>query len=293
MSYPFLCSFYCRGCSAWSRDELRSHQLAGFGNQLGHPPTLLALCAPRAEPGSWERGQCWELCCSSHTSPIPRAPPGPSSSPSPALAPGRVVGAASVQGRRIPWEAEAQGPEWDQSSVGPVPLTSPTDPLVPRAGALVRHSSFLASVRAKPGLPEEEGRAFPAWKEVMTGAGLGVWRAQEAAEPQAHPEVWPLQAAISTSAGPGAVPWLGSPGSPQLLWDTAGLGGSALHPGHRATCAPRFSPSCGGTTDQAVLLTGTGQQCDGYSQHKHKVSLCLFWFFLAVSLDLHPGAAAG
>lgn len=54
---------------------------------------------PRAEPGSWswECGQCWELCCSSHTSPIPGAPAGSSSSPSPALAPGRALGAASVQ----------------------------------------------------------------------------------------------------------------------------------------------------------------------------------------------------
>lgn len=134
---------------------------------------------------------------------------------------------------------------------GPVPLISPTAPLVPRAGALVRHSSFLSSVRTQPGLPEEEGRAFPAWKEAITGSGLGVWGAQEAAEPRAHPEAWPLHVAISTSAGPGAVPWLGSPGSPQLLWGTAGLGGSALCPGHGATCAPRFSPSCGGT-DQAV-----------------------------------------
>lgn len=34
LSYPFLCSF----CWPGSRDELRSHRLAAFGNQLGHPP---------------------------------------------------------------------------------------------------------------------------------------------------------------------------------------------------------------------------------------------------------------
>lgn len=102
LSFPV---FLFVGC----RDKLRSHQLAAFGNQLGHPPTLLALCAPRAQPGSWswDCGQCWELCCSSHTSPIPA---GSSSSPSPALAPGRAPGAASVLGSHIPWEAEAQGP---------------------------------------------------------------------------------------------------------------------------------------------------------------------------------------
>ncbi|XP_058278367.1 uncharacterized protein LOC131378641 [Hirundo rustica] len=108
------------------------------------------------------------------------------------------------------------------------------------------------------------------------------------------------------SAGAGAVPWLPaalvplsrsrgcalvplsrsrrcslapcSPGSPQLLSDPRQCwrGGLCRPSWAQGQACPRFS--CGGT-DQAVVLTGTGQQCGGYSQHKHEVSLCVFLVF--------------
>lgn len=108
----------------------------------------------------------------------------------------------------------------DQSSVAPVPLTSPTDPLVPRAGAPVRHFPFPL-LGQRPELSNEEGKEALlslAWERGAPG------RAQEAAEHGAHPEVSPLHVAISTSAGPGLCPgWL-QPWFPSAALGSAGVG---------------------------------------------------------------------
>lgn len=106
-----LSSFCWPGCS--------EEPPAGFGNQLGHPPCWhLENSAARL---SWECGQGWELCCSSHISPSPRAP-------APALASGRALGAASAQGS------------------GSLGSWSPGSSLV-WVQPLVRHSSLLSSAR--------------------------------------------------------------------------------------------------------------------------------------------------
>lgn len=118
---------------------------------------------------------------------------------------------ALVQGSQIPLEAEAQGPVQCGSS--------PTDPLVPRAGALEALMFPFPLSEQRPGLSKEEGRAFRAQKGALLSPAWergGLGRAQEAAEHGAHPEVPPLHVAISTSAGVGALPWL-APGSPRAL----------------------------------------------------------------------------
>lgn len=243
-------------------------------------PTVQALCAPqpsqgalqvqevlggRAAPpeelGVW---QCWEPCCSSHTFTPPRAP-APRTAP--ALAPGRAPGAAFVRRSRIPSEAAAQGP------VAPVPLTSPMEPLVPRAGASVRHCLSLSSARTKARAVKGGG------KRSVTDSGLGAWSAGEGprrllSSPRGLP---PARCHIYLSRSR-ALPWLAAALLPLRCSRQCWAGGSALHPGGRAGCAPRRSPRCGGT-DQPVVLTGTGQQRGGLSQHKHNVSLCLSCVF--------------
>lgn len=279
LDYPFPCSFGRPWCSAWSRDELRNLQLAGFGNQLGNAPGRLCVPPQRLAPGSRARaalqvqevlqgravppqelGACLELCCSSHTCPTPGAP----------------AGRASVRGSRIPLEAEAQGP---------VPLRSQVCPeLGLQSGAHLPLSSVRTKARAVRG---GGGKSLP-----ISESGWGGPRRPLSAG--LAPSSVPLHVAVSTSAGPGALPRLAAallPPSCSRALGSAGLGGSALGPAHRAQRAPRFGPSRGGA-GQAVVLTGTGQQRGGFSQRKHKVSLCLSCFF-GCFLGSLPGSSSG
>lgn len=158
-------------------------------------------------------------------------------------------------------EAEAQGPVQCGSS--------PTDPLVPRAGALEALMFPFPLSEQRPGLSKEEGRAFPAQKGALLSPAWecgGPGRAQEAAEHGAHPEV-PLPARchiyLSRSGGSAlAGPWIPSGtrqwwvgAQPWLPWAGRGVALGAA---------------------QAVLL---GQQWGARSQHKHNISLCLSAFF--------------
>lgn len=84
------------------------------------------------------------------------------------------------------------------------------------------------------------------------------------------------------------MPWLGSPGSPQLLWGTAGLGAlpSVLGMGPRVPHAS--APAAVALTrlwDRTAVWWVLTTQTQGFPLP--------FLVFLAVSLDLHPGAAAG
>lgn len=138
--------------------------------------------------------------------------------------PGLLHLPALLQGSHIPWEAEAQGPVQCGSS--------------PTVSALVRHSPFLSSARTKAGAARGAGKSLPCSERSNCRSSLAVWRAQQAAEQRAHPEACPpLHVAISTSAGPGAVPRLAAALVPL---STAGLGARPWVLVSQG--APRFCP---------------------------------------------------
>lgn len=154
----------------------------------------------------------------------------------------------------------------DQASVGPVPLTRSMDLLVPRAGALVRHSSFLSSVRTKARTIKGGGKSLPCLERsnywVQPGSVEHREGPRRLLSTGLTPRAVPLHVAISTSAGPGAVPWLAAalvPLSCSRALGSAGLRGSALHPGHWAVCPtvqPQlqwYPPGCGSAWDRTAV----------------------------------------
>lgn len=121
----------------------------------------------------------------------------------------------------------------DQSSVGPVQCgSSPMDPLVPRAGALVRHSSLLSSVRTKARTIKAGGKSLPCLERSNRWVQPGSVEHREGPRRLLStgltPRSVPLHVAISTSAGPGAVPWLAAALVP--LSRSRALGSGALPP---------------------------------------------------------------
>lgn len=300
LGYPSLCSFVGLG-SAWSRGELRNHQLAGFGNQLGNapcwlgvPPRALCLAAAPGQRRSCRRGSealaVWAvlgalLLLSNLTH--PHGSWGHLSLTQPLLwRLGELWtvplsrGATSLRRlkhRDVGAQSHSPEPQTDTCALSWALSQAPIFPF-PLLGQ-------------RPGLSQEEGRAFPARKEAICEYSLAAWSAQEAAGHWAPPRPLPLHVAISTSAGPGALPGLA--GALVPLSCSRRLGSAAMW----GLCppswgqAPRVSPSCGGI-DQAVVLTGTGQQRGGFSQHKHKVSLCLSCF-LGCFLGWLPGSSGG
>lgn len=248
--------------------------------QSAWAPTLLAPCAPGAQPGPSCSSEGAGAVGSAGGSAAPLTLfPCPGLLQAPAPHPALLWHQGELQVLPLSGGAGSPGSlkHRDQSSVGPVPLSSPLDPPVPQAGALVRHSSFLSSVRTKARTIKAGGKSLPllgkkqflgpAWECGAPG------RAQEAAGDRAPPEVCPpARCHIYLSRTRGCALAGCSPGSPQPLSGTRQCWPGGLCPPSWAqgqvcpTVQPWLwwhGPGCGSDWDRTAawwLLTAQTQR---------------------------------